>query len=172
MTQVEYIDFNLNIPKMGYFLLVRHDKGWVGNEIHKEQIKRGFKYEDAMYTHVEIMGGGPYSIRVAPPTTKVIDIREQYKGRRVKIVRYKADNYDRKRYKVGFWAATACNLNYDWLGVLKFRLGFLWHFKGLYFCSESCAWSLNKEYPLSRKPHEWMPAHFLAPDLFELYWEG
>lgn len=167
---------NLNIPKMGYFLLVKHDKGWMGDEIVKKQLQAGFRPEDAQYTHIEVLGGGPWSVRVAPPTTKVVNFPELYKGRHICIIRYKNPDYEGRRgAKVAFWAATHCNLAYDWLGVIRLKIGLIWHWKNRYFCSENAAWALCKEYPLafnSLKPEDIMPAHFLAFDKFEQIWEG
>lgn len=165
--------FNLDIPRMGYFLLTKHDSGWIGDQIEKEQLRHGFSKEDAKYTHVEVLGGGPNSVRVAPPRTSIIDITKKYKGREVKIVRYSNEEYEKKgRYKVAFWAATSCNKKYDWLGILKFKLKWIRQSKSLPFCSENSLWALQKEYPLAMdrlEPHKCMPAHFNS---FETVWEG
>ena len=166
--------FNLDIPKMGYFLLTRHDSGWIGNQIEKEQLKRGFSPEDAKYTHVEVLGGGQDSIRVAPPLTSVIDITKKYKGRYVKIVRYVNEDYEKKgRYKVAFWASSNCNKKYDWFGIFRFKLKWLFdHKERDFFCSELSLWALQKDYPDAMdglEPYKCMPAHFCA---LETVWEG
>jgi hypothetical protein len=138
--------FNLDLPRIGYFLLPKSQGGWFSNIIERRQRQEGFSEEDSKYTHVEVLLGGPNSVRVAPPKTKIIDITKQYKGRYVKIVKYNADDYDRKRYKVALWAASFNNLPYDKAGVLAFLGWFrkwLKHAKDLYFCSEMCLTSLQ-----------------------------
>ena len=77
------------------------------------------------------------------------------------------------RYKIAFWAASNCNLGYDWFGILKFKLKFMFHQKRMFFCSENALWSLQKEFPgaLGMKPEKCMPSRFLR-DEFELVWEG
>ncbi len=168
-------EFSLDIPRMGYFILYRHTKGFLGDQIIKQQLANGFPAEDARFTHVEVAGGGPWTVRVAPPKTKICDIRKIYPGRWVKIVRYKNADYEaRRRLKVAFWAASLCNLPYDIFGVLRFKFKLLFGFKGAFFCSESCAWSLYKEFPsaLGKRPEDCMPADFANPDFFEKVWEG
>jgi len=166
--------FNLDIPKMGYFLLTKHDSGLIGKLITKEQLKHGFSEEDSKYTHVEVLGGGAYSVRVAPPLTKVIDITKKYKGRYIKIVKYNNENYEKKgRYKVAFWAASNCNKKYDWFGIFRFKMSWLFdHKERDFFCSENSLWALQKENPEAMEglePYKCMPAHFCS---FETVWEG
>lgn len=169
----EAMKFNLDIPKMGYNLLVRHEAGFVGNQIYKEQIRRGFSKVNSRFTHVETLGGGPFSIRVAPPLTKVVDFTKRYKGRYIRIVKYKDRGFDAKRYKIAFWAASNCNKGYDWFGVLKFRLPFLFHKLTSYFCSENSLWAIQKEFPaaLGIQPFQCMPAHYTSKE-FDVIWQG
>ena len=170
----------LDIFKMGHIMVVRKPEpdGYVGNQIEKMQLRKGFCTEKSRYTHVEVLGGGNYSVRVAPPKTSIIEIDKTYTGRFVTVVKYKGDKYAQKRYKVAFWASSNCNLPYDWLGVLRFKfkrlLGrLLDHQEKAYFCSENTLWALQKEYPnaLNIQPYECMPAHFLG-EQFEVVWEG
>jgi len=167
--------FNLNIPKMGHFLLVKHEKGWLGDQIKNTQIKMGFKERDAIYTHVEVLGGGQHSVCVAPPCTSIIDFTKKYKNRYVKIVRYKGDGYVIRRYKVAFWAASHCNLKYDWRGVIAFIVTSLRDRFNKYFCSENSLWALQKEQPEALdgiKPEKCVPAHFTVDEFFAVVWEG
>ncbi len=167
--------FSLEIPRMGYILAVRSDNSWVSNMIAKEQRKRGFSIKDSMYTHVEVMGGGPHSIKVAPPKTRIIKITKDYKGRYVKILKYNHTTYATKRYKVAFWAASHCNLVYDFFGVLKFKIHQIFHWKNSYLCSDNVGSGVQKEYPYAHEwldPHQWMPAHCLDPKFFTVVWEG
>jgi len=160
---------------MGYFILFKHDKGWVGNQIIKAQMVAGFSLEHTHYTHIAVSGGGQYIVEIAPPCSKVISIFSKYNGRYVKIVKYKADDYERKRYKVAFWAATQSNLRYDWFGVLRFKIKWLFQSKGRPFCSENALWSLQKEYPKACNgidPSACYPADFLNPKYFDVIWEG
>ena len=160
---------------MGYFILVKNKGSWLGNSIERHQLKMKFAPEAACYTHVEVSGGGAYSVRVAPPKTKIINILKTYNGRYIKIERFKNEDYERKgRYKVAFWAASHCNLAYDWFGVLRFKIKWLFHFARNYFCSENSLWALQKEFPraLGIKPKDCMPADFLNPKYFEIVWEG
>ena len=166
---------NLDDLKMGYFAVYLIDNSIFAKLIMEEQLRRGFSLMDAGYTHVDVLGGGPYAVRVSPPFTKVVDIRKVYPNLYVKIMRYKNEEYElKKRYKVAFWAASHSNLKYDWLGVIRFRLKFLWHGQGSWFCSENAAWALQKEYAQALGalyPEKAMPAHFLGKE-FECVWEG
>ena len=167
-------DFHIDLCKMGHILLVRHEKGWIGDIIVKAQIKAKLPLEIVKFTHSATLGGGQYVVDPIVPRIKIIDIRKRYAGRYVKIVKYDNDTYDKKRYKVAFWAATHNNLAYDFLGVLKFKLSFLFHRKRAYFCSECVLESLQREYPQAlggMKPHKAMPAHFLLGE-FKIVWEG
>ncbi len=167
--------FSLDIPRMGYFILFRHERGFLGNQIMRIQRKKGFTREHARYTHVGVSGGGQWMVQVSPPRIRVIDITKVYKNKYIRIVSYKNEMFDKKRYKVSFWAATHSNLGYDWFGVLRFKLKFLFHQKRMFFCSESSMEALQKEFPKAMramKPQNCMPAHFLDPKYFETIWEG
>lgn len=168
---------NLDDFKMGYFALYESTGHWIHNAIEREQVSRGFPAELAKFIHIDVLGGGPYAVRVNPPKTKITDIREQYRGRRMVVVRYKNPDFiEKKRYKVAFWAASHCNLVYDYWGVLRFKLGWLIRErKNLFFCSENAAWALQKEFPgafSGMEPSKVMPAHFLNELYFEIVWEG
>lgn len=165
---------DLNIPRMGYFIVFKHSKGWIGNQIVKQQLKMLFSEEHAQYTHVGVSLGGPDFVEVAPPKTKVIDFTRKHKGRYCKIVKYNQADYHRNRYKVAVWAGTKNNALYDPLGVLRFKFWFMKQIKGWYFCSEHSLFSLQKAYPnaLGIKPHECMPAHFLDEKYFTVVFEG
>ena len=168
------MSINLDALRMGYFILYRNDGGLFGNLIEKQQKKKGSTPEDAKYTHIEVSGGGQWSVNVSPPKAKVVDITKVHKGRHIKVVRFKNDTYDKKgRYKVAFWAASNCNLGYDWFGILRFKLKFMFHQKRMFFCSENALWALQKEFigALGMKPEKCMPSRFLR-DEFELVWEG
>lgn len=168
-------EFNLDIPRMGNFILFRHEKGWLGDLIYKTQKGHGFSDADSMYTHIGVSGGGQYMVDVKPPKTIVTDILIEHKGRYVKIIEFIDPGYVIKRYKIAFWAATLSNLAYDWWGVLKFRIGFLWHQKNQFFCSENACWALRKEFSWALREveaHKCMPAHFLNKEFFRVTWEG
>lgn len=167
--------FNLNIPRMGYFILVKRLKGdWFGNQIYKKQLQLGVCEEDANLCHVEVSLGGQYSVCIAPPKTRIVDITKRYRGREIVITKYRADDYDIKRYKVAVWAASLCNLGYDWLGVVRFKLSFLFHWLNKFFCSEGSLWALQKEYPMAigKKPEDSYPAAFIDRRDFEVVWKG
>ena len=169
--------FDLNIPKMGYFILFKHQGGLFGNIIVRKQLQVGFTKEHAQFSHIGVSGGGQWLVNVVPPKTKISDITKEYKGRFIRIVKYKGDNYmEKKRYKIAFWAATNCNLGYDWFGVLSFMFKSLINqHKRLFFCSENAAYALQKEYPEAFKgksPDKIYPADFCNPKYFETVWEG
>jgi len=173
---------NPDIPKMGYIACYRNpDKpDFFGRGIYAVQLKKGISPESARYTHVEILGGGYNSIRVAPPTTQPIDdFTKFYKGRYVCIRKLKdTPDYDLKlRYKIAFWSATKCNLKYDWFGIAHFILGKLCTgSKTKMFCSENTLWAFRKELPITirniDKPEDCMPGHFMDSPEFETVWEG
>lgn len=165
---------NLNVPRMGNIIVFKGDNSWICRQIKKSQKKLGFTDEDSSYSHVAVSGGGPYIVDVAMPRTKVIDMRKKYKGRYIKVLEYTADDYAIKRYKIAFWSSSLNNLGYDFLGVLKFRIGFIFHKANKFFCSENVAWSIQKEYPKlfhGLASHKIMPADFLSFE-FRTIWEG
>ena len=166
---------DLNIPKMGYIILFKTDNSFFARLIEKEQIKRGLSPLQALWTHAGISGGGQWLVEVSPPQSRVVDIRERHKGRYIKILCLKDAEYkDRKRYKIAFWAASLSNLKYDWFGILKFRLKWIFHFKSRFFCSENVAWAIEKEYPnaFGMKSYKMMPGHFDNPKYTEVVWVG
>ena len=169
---------NFNRFRMGHFILWQTQSGFVSDNITKHQLKMGFSEEASKYTHIDVSGGGPFVVCVAPPKTEIVDIRERYpEGMKFAVVRYKNDAYKKKkRYKVAFWASSNCNRKYDWFGVLKFKLkNFIYHKKNMFFCSENALWALQKGFPNvfgGMKPHECMPADFLNKKYFEIIYEG
>ena len=81
----------------------------------------------------------------------------------------------KERYKIGCWAASLCNLKYDWFGVVKFVIGFIWQSKMQYFCSEGVTWSFQKEYYgflNGIPPFLVPPARFAETDELQTVWEG
>lgn len=167
-------NLDFNTPKMGYFILVRGDNSFFSRMIKKEQLNRGFTPEQAQYTHVGVSGGGPWIVDVKPPKTKVNNLGETYYNRYIRIVKLKYADYEaHKRFKIAFWAATLCNLRYDWLGVLKFKLSFIWSDAGRYFCSENACHAISQEYPgFPVNAERCMPANFTDEKLFTTVWEG
>jgi len=168
-------EFNINIPRMGFFIVVKGRNDFISCQIKKAQREAGFSEEDSQYTHVMTSGGGQWAVSAVMPKLKVVDITKAYRKRYIKIVAYKGRNYMlKKRYKVAFWAATLNHSRYDWLGVLRFKIRWLFNKKDWWFCSESCLYALQKEYPhaLHKKPAECMPADFLNKDYFRIVWEG
>ena len=166
---------NLDKFRMGYFILWKNQGGFVGNGIEIHQKGCGFSAEESKWVHIDVSGGGQWAVRVNPPATKVVDIIKTYPERHFKVVRFKDDEYEaRLRYKVAFWAASNCNKKYDFMGILKMKIPFLWHRKDLFFCSENSLWSLQKEVPnaTGKKPYNCMPADFLNPNYFEVVYEG
>lgn len=173
--------FGLDIPRMGYFILYRHDsKGWIGRAIKAAQVKAGFDIHDAAYTHVEVSLGGRHSICIEPPRSKLVDITKRWKGKYIKIVRYekypddKTFRFYHLRHKVSAFAASKCNLPYDFMGIGSFVLKFFKHRKNAYFCSENALWALQMVYPeaLNMTPEKCMPAHFCNQEDFPIVWEG
>jgi len=166
---------SLDTPKMGYFMLFKHPGDFIGRQIEKEQAKRGFSPENACFTHIGVSGGGQWMVQVSAPAIKVVDITKVFKDRHIRIVRYRTPDYEgRKGAKVAFWSSSKCNLRYDWFGVLRFKFTLLIQWAWRQFCSENCAWALQKEYPeaLGKVPADCMPADFTNEKWFETVWEG
>ena len=167
--------FNLDIPRMGYFILYRHNGDMFGKAIEKRQILAGITSENAKYSHIEVSGGGEYSVNISPPVSKLVKITEVHKGRHIRIVRYKNEDYEAKgRYKVAYFSATLCNKGYDIPGILSFLFRWIKQNNRLFFCSEGATWALQKEYPNAFggiEPNKIMPAHFFGKE-FELVWDG
>lgn len=169
--------FDLDLFKMGDFILYESDGKFVGRNIEKTQRQKHFSKEDAKFIHVECSGGGPRSVYIRAPKSKAVDIRKAHAGRNIKIVRYTGYTEENRhlRYKVAYNSALLCNLPYDWFGVLKFKIPFLFQKKNVPFCSEGCIWAHRELFPDTLEgleDHEVMPAHFLHEDYFEVIWEG
>lgn len=167
------VDFDLF--KGGYFILVKHEKGWFGNLIKKEQM-RFFTEEEAGYTHVMVSMGGEHAVDVKWPRTGVSNIREKFHNRYIKVMKYKEyEETGDRRWKVAALAASKCNLPYDWRGVLAFKIKWLFHHnKRLYFCSELAAWALQFVFIRAfngYSPERLKPADF-QNDSFECVWQG
>ena len=167
---------NLEILKRGYFILYSNEGGLFGDAIERRQLKAGFSAESANYTHVEVSGGGAYSVNISPPISKLIKITERHKGRYIIVVRYKNLEYEQgKRHAVAYFSATLCNRGYDLKGVLSFIFKWIKQSNRLWFCSEGASWSLQMKFPEAgsyRVPSKWMPAHFYPNGEFEKVWEG
>lgn len=172
-------EFNLDVPRMGYIIIVRKpDKADIFSRgIFETQKAMGFSDDAASFCHVVISGGGPDIVNIQPPKARLRNLLEAYGGRYVRILRLKNDpDYEAKaRYKIAYFAATLCDRPYDVMGILKFKIGLLFHFKNLYFCSEGSTWAIRKERPgfmPGVAEYKCMPAHFAASDELEVAWEG
>ena len=177
--------FNLDLFRPGDGIVVRSEGGLFGNNIEKKQLKKGFSVEDAKFTHVEIMIAREvetpnkfWSVRIAPPKAKLVNFPEFYKGRYIKVVRYKDyDNFNRLK-DVAIWAATHVNVPYDIPGILSF-ISFLrsWikQHTSWWFCVESYIFAHQKVYPGAfdnLKPDKSMPAHALDSNYVDVIFEG
>ena len=167
------------IAKTGYLALYMSNESFFNNQIVKRQLKAGFAYKDAVYTHVETIGikhdGIRYSINVNFPKTKKIDMFKHHKGRYVKILRFKNEHYEKwGRSKVSWWAASKCNKKYDVFGVLAFVFKWMKQNNRLWFCSESSADDIKTFYPrcFPMPADKVMPADFSASNQFEVVAEG
>ena len=170
-------EFSLDYFKMGYIILYKRTPGFIGNQIYREQVRRGFDKEDAEYVHVEISGAGKYAVRINPPKAMIINLLNYYKGRYVRVYTYiEYDLYkDKTKEAVAYFSATMCNRKYDIKGVLRFIFPFIKQNTKKPFCSEGCAWAIQKVFPKAlhfKKPHNCMPADFTDPDQFTKVWEG
>jgi len=174
------MELNQDIPRMGYIMCVRklEKADFFGRAIYNTQKKFGLSEIASQYVHVEVLTGGYNSIRVAPPTTQIIDdFTKFYKGKYICIRRLKNDEYENKlRYKIATWAASHCNLKYDWFGIGHFLFGkWLTGSKIKYFCSENTIWAIRKELPNVMNGINTdmvMPGHFIDSNEFETVWEG
>ena len=144
----KYPKFNLDIPKQGYILAVRRgEKDFIGSQIERVQLMRGYTPETACYTHVEILSGGPDSMCIMPPRSKAINIQEFYKGRYVKIMTIDSVVYEKVyRYKVNALYNMLCNTKYDNMGILAFIFSFIKQNPNRPFCSEGVTESVRKVY--------------------------
>ena len=174
--------FNLSLFRPGDGLLTRNEGGFFGNQIEKNQLRKGFSPENSKYTHIEVLVLKDslelpkfWSIRIAPPKSKLVNFPEFYKGRYVKIVRYKEyDNFDKLK-DVAMWAATHVNVPYDFPGILKFVLVWVKQHASRWFCSENYIWSHQKVYRNAfggLEPFKSMPAHGLDDEYVDVIWEG
>jgi hypothetical protein len=193
------MEFNLDIPMNGYFIVYKGDKSFFCNQIRNAQRKEGFSEEDAEYTHVEPSVGGQYSIYANLPKVRVADITKTSKGRYVKIVKMNFNMVPFKyveelrekyalqdRYKVATWCATRCNIPYSIPGVLWFKIKKVLKKNILSslgdFCSELSGFGIWREYVYTKKCElkevlpryfgELYPADFLNKDYFDIVWEG
>lgn len=174
--------FDLSKFKSGYIILYKNAGGIFGNGIVKKQRLAGFSEENAQYCHAEIVGailekrGIAYSINVAPPISKRIEILKKHKGRYIRVMRWKNDDYEKQgRYDVSYLSATICNTGYDVRNILGFIFKWLRHKNRLWFCSEGCCWALQLVYPNAlggMKKEACMPAHFTNQAEFETVFEG
>ncbi len=166
--------FTLDRFKIGYAIVYRHEGGLFGDMIVKKQLTAGFIPAHAEYSHVEISLGEEYSINISPPKSRLCDILKVHKGRYIKIVKYRATDYNVKRYKVGCLYASLNNTGYDFRGILSFMFKWLRNKNRLYFCSEGCLTALQMVYSgaFGMNPNECMPAEFLNPKFTEVVFEG
>ena len=168
---------NLDKFKMGYFILWKNQGGVVGDLIEKHQKKIGFSSKASKYTHIDVSGGGPFVVCVAPPKIEVVSFLERYpEGVEFLVVKLKDRKYrGRKSAKVAFWASSNCNRKYDWFGVVKFKISWIFHKLQQFFCSENALWALQKEFPTAMdglEPHKCMPAHFFDSEDFREVYSG
>jgi len=178
---MDYPEFNLDIPRIGYFVVYKGDNSFFCNQIRKVQRDLGFDQTDSDYTHIEVSGGGPWTVGALFPKSKLINIIKKYPGRYIKIMKYNGEDYDgRPSAKVGFFGSSRANLPYSFLGAIWHRLN-SWLFPGINpfvskkrpICSYLCAWALCKEYPDAfEEPKNVMPAHFLSNTKFTCVWQG
>ena len=177
----------LNKFKIGYILVYKSKGGFFSDQIEKAQSKEGFPEEDSKYTHVELSLGGPYSVGALIPKVKIVDdIRDEHKGRYVKLVRPKISDYGRKRKNIAIHSLKRVNKVYGFTGVTWFLLKKIVK-RNIFsaigdFCAELVGYSLWKEYIESKKKtyeevlpklyNQLYPADFLNSDYFETVWEG
>ena len=161
--------------KAGYGLMVANDGSFLGNRIEKRQLAAGISPKNAVFTHIEVIGHPPWSIRVAPPKTKLVDLMKYYKGKYVKVIRYKHFQDSETLTLVAFWAGTHCNVRYDWQGLFHFIFTWVKQHASRWFCSESFCWSHQQVYPGcfgNVKPSKFMPGHGGDPLYVDTIWEG
>jgi len=175
--------FTLDVPKMGYILLSKYEphKGndFFGKAIYRTQLNASLNIKNCLYTHAEILSGGPHSVRINPPRSNWIDITKYYSGKYIKIVKLNNDiyqGYDNKyRYKINCFYNSLNNLRYDGRGILAFVSRWFHHSKRKYFCSEGVCWAIQKIYPGffgGGAANKCYPASILADPGIELVWEG
>jgi|GEM_PF-1188871 len=200
----KYPVLNEEFLKSGYIVAVKRlGKSFFHNQIEKIQSKKGYSREASKYVHIAVIGKNQYIVDVSPPKTKIVSLFEKYPDRYIKILKYKGyeeDEGDIKGHNVAFWAASTCNISYDWIGVIAFKFSWLGKiFRKLQekwlFCSECAIWALQKEFPaigaifdfvspliqkskkkffgdINISPEKCMPAYFLDNEDFSIIWEG
>ena len=173
---------NLDLLKPGDGLLTRNEGGFFSNQIEKKQLRVGFNTEDSKFTHIEILAirdtkdpSKFWSVRIAPPRAKLVNFPEFYKGRYIKIIRYKEyENFDKLK-DVALWAVSHCNVPYDFPGIFRFLFIWIKQHASKWFCSENFIWSYQQIYPKAFDgllPHKSMPADSLNIKYSETVWEG
>lgn len=165
----------LNTLKMGYIIAYQNHGSFFGNRIENKQLDKGFFPDEAETVHIEVSGGGRHSIYVRPPVSRLTDITKTHLGKYIKVLKYNADDFDVKRYKVAYFSAALCaNRIYDFRGVFAFVCKWVNQNKRLYFCSEGALAAIQKVYPgaMAMRPEDCMPAHFIASKEFTTVWEG
>jgi len=171
------MEFNLDIPKIGYILAVRRGKkDFIGSQIERVQLKAGYKPEDACYTHTEISSGGPDSMRIMPPRAKAINIEKFYAGQYVKFLKLNDIYFDAyHRYKIALKYNLLCNKKYDYRGVLAFILSWIHQDQKKPFCAEGTAKAYQFYYPEFLKeyiPSRIFPATIVSCPMLEVHWQG
>ena len=172
------MDLPLDLFRMGYFILYKRGIGFdlFGKGIEMRQRMAGFKSDNATFTHVEVSGGEVHAINISPPISKLIDITKNHKGRYIRVVSYRNDDYELKgRYKVAYFSAVLCNTKYDKFGIIRFLIKWIKEDNRKWFCSEGAAWALQKVYSEANgnlPPKKWMPADFTKSEWFQTVWEG
>jgi hypothetical protein len=157
---------NPNIPKMGYIWLYANTGDLFGNLIERTQRKNGYG-DWSKWVHAEISLGGWNSVNTMPPKTQPIDIRIDHPHREALLFRLDYPDYEtRKRYKIATWAVeNLVGKHYDWWGIARFKIPWLFHEKDAYFCSEGCVNDIQREHPNylgAAKPENISPAGMIA----------
>lgn len=138
-----------------------------GTQIIREQKRRGFSDDAASFTHVELSSGDYHAVNIAPPKARLVDITKAHKGRVIRVMRpkvYALDKSDRNRLKAALiYNALSANQFYDWKGVIKFKIPFMFHSAREFFCSEGVSFAIQQFFPSFKarlKPYQIMPADF------------
>ena len=165
-------------------MLFQNTGSWTGNQIYKEQLDEGFEDCQAQFTHVAVMGGGPFVVEAVYPNSKETNISKAYRGRQIRIVTFDYPEYETKhRYHVGYNAGIQNNLKYGYISLLYWKLrdlipisnNFLAKHKAP-FCSMLALSALYRQIPkahgmVGTDPEESMPA-YLSQACFKPIWEG
>jgi uncharacterized protein YycO len=95
--------------KIGYGILV-HSRGWMSRVIRR--------FTKSYWNHVAISLGGYDIVEAGWRGVRLHNLR-RYDKRGVELKVFKVKNVpDKKRYKAALFAATKCNLKYDYLQLL------------------------------------------------------